>query len=485
MWPERERANLFIIAIIAIFARAVHYMRHAMSALLVLGCLTFSSGCGRQAYGYFLCGDGECFGETCDSCPEDCGPCACGDGECGEGETCESCPKDCGECVLCGDDICAGGEENCQTCPEDCGECPPGCGDGICRANENCLTCPLDCGECPPGCGDGVCDEGEDCYSCPPDCGLCPSYCDDGYCDHDESCATCPEDCGECPPGCGDGTCDPLGGETCVNCPQDCACGTATCQEILTCAYGCEGNDDCLNACVMRGCYEAQAQVLELFLCLREACPTQCQVMGSQECLSCGAMACGGLALACYNGTCGPQNCGDGVCQPEESCVNCPEDCGACPDQCGDGVCQLTETCETCEADCGPCFWCGDGYCAPDEDCDSCPEDCGACPILCGDGVCMQLLGENCANCPQDCECGGDTCSQILSCMYGCQDIMCPNTCLSGGCYEAQQQAHAVLQCLLTNCLMSCFNPSDPACQQCLMDSCGGQLIACMVGTCS
>jgi hypothetical protein len=208
--------------------------------------------------------------------------------------------------------------------------------------------------------------------------------------------------------------------------------------------------------------------------------------MSSQTCLTCAMSSCGSEAMACYNGTCGPTQCGDGQCQPEEDCTNCPDDCGACPDLCGDGTCQLSEDCNSCPADCGPCYWCGDNYCDPNEDCQSCPEDCGQCPILCGDGNCQTLLGENCANCPQDCACGGTTCSQILTCIYGCGDFLqCPNNCIADGCYEAQQQAQAVLSCLITNCVMDCLNPSDPACQQCLMSSCSGELLTCMTGTCS
>jgi hypothetical protein len=200
--------------------------------------------------------------------------------------------------------------------------------------------------------------------------------------------------------------------------------------------------------------------------------------------MSCAMMGCSAEAMACYNGGCGPENCGDGECQPEEDCTVCPEDCGECPDTCGDSVCQPYEDCNTCEEDCGPCQWCGDGYCDENEDCETCPEDCGDCPLLCGDGICEQLLGENCSNCPQDCECGGATCGEILQCIMSCQDLLCPNQCLETGCYEAQQQAHAVLSCLISNCITSCINPSDPACQQCLMDNCGGELMTCMTGTC-
>ncbi|MFH0817545.1 MAG: LamG-like jellyroll fold domain-containing protein [Candidatus Micrarchaeota archaeon] len=46
------------------------------------------------------CGDGCCWGETCSSCPGDCGACPviCGMYGCQAGETCSSCPSDCGSC---------------------------------------------------------------------------------------------------------------------------------------------------------------------------------------------------------------------------------------------------------------------------------------------------------------------------------------------------------------------------------------------------
>ncbi|MCA9664561.1 MAG: hypothetical protein KC503_03205 [Myxococcales bacterium] len=55
----------------------------------------------------------------------------CGDGTCNTGETCKSCPRDCGSC----------------------------CGNGTCDAGENFSTCPGDC----PTCGNGVVDPGEQC----------------------------------------------------------------------------------------------------------------------------------------------------------------------------------------------------------------------------------------------------------------------------------------------------------------------------------
>jgi hypothetical protein len=157
-----------------------------------------------------VCGDGFCVdGETCASCPDDCGACrppppTCGNGACEAGETCESCAADCGDCSpTCGNGVCEPGE-GCGSCPADCGACspPPTCGDGVCSFGETCASCPFDCGQCGPtfNCGDGVCDLGEDCSSCSTDCGTCSpsSSCGDGTCDGGEDCVSCSYDCGPC-----------------------------------------------------------------------------------------------------------------------------------------------------------------------------------------------------------------------------------------------------------------------------------------------
>ncbi|HZF47733.1 MAG TPA: hypothetical protein VE093_03730 [Polyangiaceae bacterium] len=83
----------------------------------------------------------------------------CSDGTCAPGETCMSCPKDCGPCVVCGDGKCDA-SETCTTCAGDCGPCPL-CGDGKCNASETCMTCAGDCGPCPGGnCAHDICMEG-------------------------------------------------------------------------------------------------------------------------------------------------------------------------------------------------------------------------------------------------------------------------------------------------------------------------------------
>jgi hypothetical protein len=46
--------------------------------------------------------------------------------------------------------------------------------------------------------------------------------------------------------------------------------------------------------------------------------------------------------------------CGDGTCDPLESCRLCPSDCGVCPLVCGDFHCDTGETAMTCPGDCSP-----------------------------------------------------------------------------------------------------------------------------------
>lgn len=148
----------------------------------------------------------------------------CGDATCDFGESCATCPDDCGACPWCGDGDC-NGDEVCGTCALDCGTCAPECGDGACNGDEACGTCALDCGAC-PACPDGACNGDESCASCAYDCGPCQPWCGDTSCNGDEDCATCPVDCGACSLDCGAGGCTP--GETCDNCPADCGACPAT-----------------------------------------------------------------------------------------------------------------------------------------------------------------------------------------------------------------------------------------------------------------
>lgn len=80
-------------------------------------------------------------------------------------------------------------------------------------------------------------------------------------------------------------------------------------------------------------------------------------------------------------GTPGP-GCGDGMCDANEDCLSCPNDCGACGPSCGDSQCDGSETCQSCPGDCGACAVCGDGVCNPTETCSSCYQDCGICACM-------------------------------------------------------------------------------------------------------
>lgn len=97
----------------------------------------------------------------------------CGNGACDTGESCASCPGDCGRCTQehCGNDTC-GRRETCVTCERDCGACS-GCGNGVCEGAETCANCQADCGRCSAEfCGNGVCARRESCTACSRDC--CP-----------------------------------------------------------------------------------------------------------------------------------------------------------------------------------------------------------------------------------------------------------------------------------------------------------------------
>jgi hypothetical protein len=88
---------------------------------------------------------------------------------------------------------------------------------------------------------------------------------------------------------------------------------------------------------------------------------------------------------------------------------------------CDDGICDSDETCDICPQDCGVCE-CGNGTCDSDETCISCPEDCSQCPPECGNGVCES--GEDCHSCPVDCgECqcaqSGEPCDTNSECCSG------------------------------------------------------------------
>jgi hypothetical protein len=200
-------------------------------------------GCGAgkhcQADACLACGGGGavcCDGNLCNSgfmCGSQ-GTCTpantCGNGVCesARGETCTTCPADCG-CPM--QQTCVAGA--CQACGAAAGELC--CGQGVCGTGLECSN-----GHCALACGNGACESnsGETCSTCAADCACnASSLCANGRCaacgDQGEPCCanqTCRngDTCegGKCVQTCGDGACDAAIGENCSTCARDCACAT-------------------------------------------------------------------------------------------------------------------------------------------------------------------------------------------------------------------------------------------------------------------
>jgi len=198
--------------------------------------------------------------ETCTSCPNDC------DCEAlvGKGFICAPTLENadqagCAKPSVCGDNYCdmkkdENGKnigETCKTCPADCG-----CGNLSCEETDlydyACIsTTSTEWTVCDPAtntfchqhCGDGTCSpfEYENCNTCQLDCA----------CDPGQRCAPQAvgdaKGCASGQPVCGDGTCE--GSENCTNCPDDCFCQGTPPEHELFCSDGVDedmdGKTDC------------------------------------------------------------------------------------------------------------------------------------------------------------------------------------------------------------------------------------------------
>ena len=450
-----------------------------------------------------------------------CGTCGvvpgCGDGDCAADEHCASCPQDCGGACV-GDCCLANGSPGCKmlalaicVCEQDaycctdewddacvaevdefgCGQCAPEpyCGDGTCSAGETCSTCPDDCGQC-QGTGDCCADNGtpgcdnpaiQNCV-CQQDSFCCEDEWDDVCVGevNDFGCGTCGAN-----PGCGDGACGV--DESCSICPEDCG--------------PCGGTGDCCEEHEAPGCDDPEVQnclcALDSFCCEKEW-----DMICVQEVTELGCGECGGSVTP---------GCGNDICDVDETCDLCPEDCGWCPSEgdcctpngtagCDDVavqncVCEQDTWCCTVEWDfacanevmsfeCGECTGstnCGDDICVAGETCQNCPEDCGACG---GEGLCCEV--HDSPGCEdgsvQACVCSQDSfcCEYVWDevCVDGVTGFSC-GTCDGSGPVCGNGECDGIEDCLVCpedcgECAgTGCCDPhATPACDDAEIAAC-------------
>jgi len=123
-----------------------------------------------------------------------------------------------------------------------------------------------------------------------------------------------------------------------------------------------------------------------------------------------------------------PNLCGNGKCDPGETCGSCPGSAECC---CGNGQCDPGEFCGSCGTEC----CCGNGTCEPGEVCGSCGTEC-----CCGNGTCDP--GEVCGGCGKECCCGNGTCENGEKC--GDCGFECCSTCRVRCCNKSLSDPHPV-----------------------------------------
>ena len=207
----------------------------------------------------------------------------------------------------------------------------------------------------------------------------------------------------------------------------------------------------------------------------------------------------------CVDGICSPllPECGNGICEDDEDCTICPDDCisGGDVGGCGNGICEpfLDENCLTCPLDCSgkqvgatkrqyccgngeginpvSCddprctqegwlcsdtppepYCCGDDVCEGTEDYLNCAVD-GCLEPFCGDGNCN--LGEDQCDCPADC---GTPPAIEISCTDGID-----NDC-DGNIDSSDPECSDTSTCLLKK--EPCSSDAECCSNWCLRGSC-------------
>jgi hypothetical protein len=154
-----------------------------------------------------------------------------------------------------------------------------------------------------------------------------------------------------------------------------------------------------------------------------------------------GAQTCDVLAATCADPP--TSTCGDGVCDPDETCSDCL-DC-ACGDNatCSFGVCECDDVCAV-----------GQDQCAGDQ-IQSCSTDADGCAQLDAPRDCPSGVCSNGACCADSCglrECGMDACGNPCG--------TCSSSCVNGYCTR-----QLVVNYVQTSCSADCqdvFDPTDP-----------------------
>ncbi|MDP2926130.1 MAG: LamG-like jellyroll fold domain-containing protein [Nanoarchaeota archaeon] len=417
-------------------------------------------------------GDGDCNSENCDggecapeeSCTPNCSGKQCGDDGCGE--SCGDCPADqtCegGQCVLteipCKNNFDCNLGESCDN-----GECEPSC-----TNNENCNTGEI-CknGVCMIPCTNNAqCQEIEECV--------------DGVCEKIEGKCSSNNDCYD-GIGC---TVDSCVEESCENVPDNNRCDTNR-GEVCHITRGCiETSCKTCGDCESSSGILSVLNIFGLGSCSEEECKTECggecyyaddscsdlddvcQSIGEEGCGDYSSEECPGDPCEKSPSGCRWQDgicvnnpiCGNGDCEGDENCINCPGDClkqgeiccnnnplkPECNknEDCNDGDLCTTETCKnpgTCSAICeikellnsGNI---GDGCCPFGSVGDSTKDNFDFdCPLDCGKNGCEPDKNENCDSCRTDCKCeGSDKCENgnCVQCEPNCAGKQCgPDGC--------------------------------------------------------
>jgi len=221
-----------------------------------------------------------------------------------------------------------------------------------------------------------------------------------------------------------------------------------------------------------------------------------------------GAGATGG-STSTSSGTTTTSECGDGICQGDETPGSCPADCdpgSGCahsPCEVGDPLAQGCEACvdTVCAEDpyCCSDYWdnqciaeadqlcgtdcCGNGDCEG-QTCDACPADCGEC--VCGDDNCE---GEDCSTCADDCgvcpSCPHSVCSaagplSTNDCREACVAQVCAQqaSCCGGGNesgWSVPCQELAISLCGVDPCVQAVCNAQPSCCSSGWNQSCVNQ----------